>query len=137
MQIELFFDLGSPYAYLAVSRAERVLGRPPLLPPVLPGGLFTARGYGSWAATGQREPRVADLEARAQRYGLPLVWPDVWPPNGLQAMRACVGADQHGALDAFVHAAFAHEFGRGEDVAGVAALAAIADEVGLPGDELE
>jgi 2-hydroxychromene-2-carboxylate isomerase len=136
MDVELFFDLGSPYAYLAVARAERVLGRRPVLRPVLLGAIFKSRGYGSWAATAQREPRMAEIEARAARYGVPLAWPPVWPPDGLQSMRACVWADEHGALDPFVHAVFAHEFGRGEDTSGVAALAAIADEVGLPGSEL-
>ena len=29
--VELYFDLGSPYAHLAVARAERVIGRPPVL----------------------------------------------------------------------------------------------------------
>ena len=52
-------------------------------------------------------------------------------------MRACVWAEEQGALDRFAHAAFEHEFGRGEDISGVPALAAIASEVGLPGGELE
>src|SRR3954447_18417832 len=137
MAAELFFDLGSPYAYLAVSRAQRVFGHPPVLRPVLLGAIFQSRGYGSWAPTAQREQRVAEIEARAARYGLPLAWPPRWPPDGLQAMRACVWAEKHGALDPFVHAAFAHEFGRGEDISGIPALAAIADEVGLSGSELE
>jgi 2-hydroxychromene-2-carboxylate isomerase len=138
MDVELYFDLGSPYAYLAVSRAGRVLGRPPVLRPVLLGGIFRARGFGSWAGTPQRGQRVAEIEARAARYGLPAIsWPPGWPLNGLAAMRACVWADEQGALDAFAHAVFAHEFGRGEDTSGVPALAAIAGEVGLPGGELE
>lgn len=135
--VELFFDLGSPYAYLAVARAERVLGARPVLRPVLLGGIFQRRGYGSWARTAQRAQRVAELEARAARYGLPpFAWPQCWPMDGLRAMRACVWAQECGSLDAFVHAVYAHEFARGEDVSGLDALAAIAREVGLPGDEL-
>ena len=138
VQIELFFDLGSPYAHLAVARAERALGRRPVLRPVLLGAIFKARGYGSWAESGQRDQRVAEIEARAARYGLPpIAWPPGWPPNGLAAMRACVWAERNGALDHFVEAAFEHEFGRGEDVSGVPALVAIAAEVGLPAAELE
>jgi 2-hydroxychromene-2-carboxylate isomerase len=136
--VELYFDLGSPYAHLAVARAESVFGRPPLLRPVLLGGIFTARGFGSWAESAQREQRIDELEARAERYGLPpFVWPHGWPLNGLAAMRACVWAEGEGALGPFVDAVFEHEFCRGEDVSGVPALAAIADEVGLPGSELE
>lgn len=137
-EVELYFDLGSPYAHLAVARAERVLGRPPILRPVLLGAIFQARGFGSWAESAQREQRVAELEARAERYGVaPFVWPPGWPLNGLAAMRACVWAEQEGALEPFAHAAFEHEFGRGEDTSGVPALAAIAAEVGLAADGLE
>jgi 2-hydroxychromene-2-carboxylate isomerase len=136
--IELFFDLGSPYAYLAVARAEQVLGKQPVLRPVLLGAIFQARGFGSWAQTAQREQRIAELEGRAARYGLPpFVWPSDWPMNGLAAMRACVWAQEHGGLDAFVAAAYHDEFARGEDIAGPSALTAIAHRVGLPGDELE
>jgi 2-hydroxychromene-2-carboxylate isomerase len=136
--VELYFDLGSPYAHLAVGRAERVLGRPPVLRPVLLGAIFAARGFGSWSQSAQREGRIAELEARAERYGLPpFVWPAGWPPNGLAAMRACVWAEAQGALELFVPAVFEHEFGRGEDISGVPALAAIATEIGLPGEELE
>ncbi|HYC81766.1 MAG TPA: DsbA family protein [Solirubrobacterales bacterium] len=136
--VELYFDLGSPYAHLAVARAERVLGRPPVLRPVLLGAIFQARGFGSWSQSAQREGRIAELEARAERYGLPpFAWPPGWPLDGLAAMRACVWAEERGALDRFVHAAFEHEFGRGEDISGVTALAAIATEVGLPGAELQ
>ena len=80
----LYFDLGSPYAYLAVERAERVLGAKPELKPILLGAIMKRRGYGSWAFTEERDDRIADLQDRARRYGLPpLVWPDGWPSNGL------------------------------------------------------
>src|SRR5690242_258186 len=97
--VELYFDLGSPYAYLAVARAEDALGVRPVLRPVLLGAIFRARGFGSWAQTAQREQRVAEIEARAKRYGLPpMRWPHGWPLDGLTAMRACVWADEQGAL---------------------------------------
>ncbi|HEY1855364.1 MAG TPA: DsbA family protein [Solirubrobacterales bacterium] len=137
-EIELYFDLGSPYAHLAIARAECVLGRPPLLRPVLLGAIFAARGFGSWAGSAQREQRIAELEARAERYGLPpFTWPPGWPLDGLAAMRACVWAEAEGALAPFADAVYEHEFDRGEDISGVPALAAIAEEVGLPGTGLE
>ena len=137
-EVELYFDLGSPYAHLAVARAERVLGRSLVLRPVLLGAIFAARGFGSWSQSDQRDGRIAELEGRAARYGLPpFVWPPGWPLDGLAAMRACVWAEEQGALDRFARAAFEHEFGRGEDISGAAALAAIAAEVGLAAGELE
>jgi 2-hydroxychromene-2-carboxylate isomerase len=136
--VELYFDLGSPYAYLAVARAEKVLGAAPVLRPVLLGAIFQARGYGSWSLTAQRDLRVAEIERRAEEYGLPpLRWPPAWPPNGLVAMRAAVWAQEQGGLDEFVHAVFAHEFAQGEDIARREKLIAIAGEAGLPGAELD
>ena len=138
MQVELYFDFGSPYAYLAVARAEKVLGGPPVLRPVLLGAIFNARGYGSWSLTPQRDLRVAEIESRARNYGLPpLRWPPGWPPDGLVAMRAAAWAQEQGALDAFARAVFVHEFAQGEDISQRGKLIAIADEVGLPAGELD
>jgi len=134
---ELYIDLGSPYAYLAVERAPVVLGRAPSLRPLLLGAIFQRRGSGSWARTPRRAASMAEIERRAAAYGLPpMRWPPGWPGNGLQAMRAAVWADGHGALDAFARAAYRRAFAAGEDITPVEALAAIADEVGLRGAEL-
>ena len=89
----LYFDLGSPYAYLALERAGSVLGQAPELEPVLLGAIFRWRGRGSWARTDQRSVGMTEVERRARRYGLPsLVWPPAWPTDGLAAMRAATWA---------------------------------------------
>ena len=131
--MKLFYDLGSPYAYLAVERAERVLGAAPALEPVLLGAIFAKRGRGSWSQTPERERNIAEVERRAADYGLPpVMWPPGWPPNTLAAMRAATWAPD----DAFARAAFRAAFARGVDLADVDVLARIAEEVGLSGDEL-
>jgi 2-hydroxychromene-2-carboxylate isomerase len=133
----LSFDLGSPYAYLAVERAERVLGAPVELEPVLLGAIFRLRESGSWSQTAEREPRIADLQARAVRYGLPpLRWPPGWPGDGLTAMRAATWARLEGAGTPFALAAFRRAFVHGVDITGVGALAGIAVEAGLDGGAL-
>jgi 2-hydroxychromene-2-carboxylate isomerase len=84
----IYYDVGSPFAYLAVERAEEVLGMAPRLQPVLLGGLFKLNGRSSWARTQTREAGMRDVEQRARRYGLPpIVWPEGWPGNYLFAMR--------------------------------------------------
>jgi 2-hydroxychromene-2-carboxylate isomerase len=134
---ELFYDLGSPYAYLAVERAERVLGVAPVLRPVLVGAIFVARGHGSWSQTQGRAEGIAEIERRAAAYGLPPVrWPPGWPPNTLPAMRAAVWAERHGRGAAFARAAFRRAFAAGEDLADVAVLARAAAGAGLPAGEL-
>ncbi len=134
----LYYDLGSPYAYLSVERAEAVLGTAPRLQPVLAGAIFNHRGHGSWGHTEARAANQAEIEARAVRYGLPPIqWPPGWPPNTLQAMRAIVWAQQaHDAGDAFARTAFRAAFADGADLGDPAILTAIADRTGLPATDL-
>ena len=133
----LYFDLGSPYAYLAFERAPAVLGVKPELRPVLLGAVFARRGFGSWSATPGRGTRVAEIEERAARYGLPPVcWPPGWPADGLRAMRAAVWADREGRLEPFVRCVFAAQFAEGADISSDAVLAACAAQAGLDGAQL-
>jgi 2-hydroxychromene-2-carboxylate isomerase len=133
----LYFDVGSPYAYLAVERAERVLGVKPRFEPVLLGAIFKMRGWGSWAETENRLDGMAEIERRAKAYGLPpLVWPAHWPIDGLHAMRAATWAAGHGAAEAFARTALRRQFAAGEDISTPEALADIAAEAGLPAAEL-
>jgi 2-hydroxychromene-2-carboxylate isomerase len=128
----MYFDLGSPYAYLALSRAESVLGVRPELRPVLLGAIFARRGFGSWAHTQAREGRVAEIEERARRYGLPPVrWPVGWPGNGLMAMRCATWAGEQGSLEAFARAVFDRQFADGADIADLDVLLECAGDAGL------
>ncbi len=134
---QLFYDLGSPYAYLAVERAESVFGTMPVLRPILIGGIFVLRGEGSWSQTGTRAENVAEIERRAERYGLgEIVWSPTWPDNTLQAMRAVTWAERFGASDAFARVAFRRAFRRGQDLSDPEILAEIAAEAGLDPDRM-
>jgi 2-hydroxychromene-2-carboxylate isomerase len=116
-----YFDLGSPYAYLA---AERISGlfteaglEQPEWQPVLLGGLFKRFGRDSWANGPGREEGVAEVERRASAYGLPpLAWPDPWPGNTLFAMRIATFAKQTGRTVSFSLAAFRQAFAAGRDL---------------------
>jgi 2-hydroxychromene-2-carboxylate isomerase len=133
----LYFDLASPYAYLAVERAASLLPEPPELEPVLVGAIFKWRGSGSWAHTSARDMRKAEIEARAARYGLPpIVWPASWPTDALAAMRAATWAKELDRVESFATAAYRAGFARGQDLADIAVLAACATEGGLDGDGL-
>lgn len=133
----LYFDLGSPYAYLAIARAGAVLDRDVMLEPVLLGAIFAARGFGSWSATPSRAGRVSEIEARAARYGLPpLRWPALWPADGLKAMRCATWAKQHDATATFARAVFEREFGDGADISDAAVLRECAVAAGLDGERM-
>jgi 2-hydroxychromene-2-carboxylate isomerase len=134
---QLYFDLGSPYAYLAIERAESVLGRPATLVPVLVGAIFGWRGHGSWALTDQRAAGMAEIERRAREYGLPpMVWPPDWPANALSAMRCATwAARQRRALD-FALSVGRRQWTQGADIADLEVLAACAGEAGLDAAEM-
>jgi 2-hydroxychromene-2-carboxylate isomerase len=136
----LYYDLASPYAYLAVSRAADVLPAAPRLQPVLAGAIFAHRGHGSWGHTDERAANMAAIGVRARRYGLPAVtWPMGWPPNSMSAMRAAVWAErEHGpeAAEAFARAAFAAAFAQCADLGDLGVLQSAADRAGLPGHAL-
>jgi len=133
----LYYDLGSPYAYLAAERAAAVLGVEPRLEPILVGGIFAERGHGSWAHTEERARRIAEIEERAERYGLPpLVWPAGWPNNTLKAMRAAIWADGVGEGRRFALAAFRRAFREGADLNDLDEILAVGTALGLPGEEI-
>jgi 2-hydroxychromene-2-carboxylate isomerase len=115
-----YFDLGSPYAYLAAERLQRVLPVVPVWQPILLGGIWQETGGQSWATTDQRDEGIAEVERRAEEYGLmPLRWPEGWPNNTLQAMRVATFAQSIGRTVAFSLAAFRQAFAGGKDLSDV------------------
>jgi 2-hydroxychromene-2-carboxylate isomerase len=115
---DFYFDLGSPYAWLAAERLAS--GRVDLdaeWRPILLGAVFKAVGRSSWARTDRRAAGMAEVERRAAAYGLPHVrWPDPWPGNGLTAMCAGAYARDAGFGRKFALAAFRRAFTEGRDL---------------------
>lgn len=136
MPAELYYDLGSSYAYLAVARAERVLGEAPVLKPILLGAIFGMRGWPSWGEGDEREANIAECERRAIAYGLPeFTWPDGWPVNTLGAMRIATWATAQGKGDAFARTAFDRAFARKGDLSDSVVLHEVCRDAGLDPDE--
>jgi 2-hydroxychromene-2-carboxylate isomerase len=121
---ELFYDVGSPYAYLAVERFEAVVGVAPVLSPVLLGGIFKATGRSSWGLTDAREDGMRGIERRAREAGLPpMTWPDPWPGDYLVAMRAVTFLG-----DDYARALMRAAFQQGQDHSRLEMLAALAPD---------
>jgi 2-hydroxychromene-2-carboxylate isomerase len=117
-QPTFYYDLGSPYAWLAAERIHQVLPVVATWQPILLGGIWQRSGGGSWARTERREEGMREIERRAADYGLLAVrWPEDWPTNTLAAMRAAVFAQQAGRAVAFSLAAFRQAFAAGRDLA--------------------
>jgi 2-hydroxychromene-2-carboxylate isomerase len=132
-ELTFYFDLGSPYAYLAAARLDALIAEPVRWQPVLLGGLFKLTGRSSWALGDyeRRQRGMAEIERRARGYGLPaLRWPDPWPSDYLMAMRVAIWAFSEGRGRSYVAEGYAAAFERGVDLsipAHVLAAARVAD----------
>jgi 2-hydroxychromene-2-carboxylate isomerase len=140
LRVIFYFDVGSPYAYLASERLHLVLPEPVEWQPVLLGGLFKLTGRSSWALGDhqRRATGMAEIERRARRYRLaPMRWPDPWPSDYLRAMRAVTFAFAAGSGREFAHAAFRDAFQRGCDLGIVARVLDAAERAGLQRGDLQ
>ena len=116
-----YYDLGSPYAYLAAERIASVFeeagAAAPEWQPILLGGLFKRFGRDSWAKGPDRAAGLAECERRALAYGLPPIrWPEPFPGDMLVAMRTATFAKEIGRAVSFSLAAFRQAFAAGRDL---------------------
>jgi 2-hydroxychromene-2-carboxylate isomerase len=135
-----YFDIGSPYAYLAAARVDRVVPGPLQWQPVLLGGLFKLTGRSSWALGDyrRRQRGMAEIERRARGYGLPpIMWPDPWPNDYLAAMRVVTYAYRAGRGRELVTRAFEDAFARGRDLSIKAHVLEAASRAGIDRGEAE
>lgn len=114
--VTFFYDLGSPYAYLAADRVDELFDVSIDVDwvPVLLGGIFRQTGRSSWAQTPARDDGIQEIAQRATTYGMPtFTYPDPWPNDGLKVMRVAAWAHSAGAGRRFARAAFEVQFGDG------------------------
>lgn len=120
-RVSFYFDLLSPWTYLAAERVERqfvgVRWRP-VVPDVL-------------APEESDEDARRVVELRAEQLRMPLVWPDTWPSTGRSAMRIASLAAERGRAAPFVLAASRLAFCGGYDLDEPEALAEAAAAAGL------
>jgi 2-hydroxychromene-2-carboxylate isomerase len=124
---EFFFDLASPFTYLAAERVDRAFDAVIWTPAC-------ARTLRCRAlpADGEVEETVALAEQRAAALRLPLEWPERWPAAVPAAMRVAHHAAQEGRGGAFVLAATRLAFAGGFDLDDVEILTEAAAAAGLP-----
>ena len=126
-RVTFYFDLISPWTYLAAERAERLFagGRwRPAMGEALLGGR---------SAPDPRDERErAAAERRAVELRLPLVWPEGWPDSGRGAMRVASLAAERGRAAPFVLAASRLAFCGGYELDDPEVIAEAAAAAGLP-----
>jgi 2-hydroxychromene-2-carboxylate isomerase len=125
-RVAFYFDITSPWTYLAAERADRLF----------PGARWTpaigdALTVGPGAADPRDDARRAAAERRALELRLPLVWPDAWPAVGRGAMRVASLAAEQGRAAPFVLAASRLAFCGGYELDDPEILAEAAAAAGL------
>lgn len=122
-----FFDLASPFTYLAAERVERLLGSVKWRP-------VAAEALHRSVAPAGPELRE-EAERRAAALGMPLVWPDSFPAPVSAAMRAAAYAAECRRGAAFTLAAARLAYCGGFDLADPEVLAEAAAVAGIGLDE--
>jgi 2-hydroxychromene-2-carboxylate isomerase len=145
-RIEFFYDLSSPWTYLAFTNLFGVMERTgccATLRPVLVGGAFNAVNQSVYAAREQSDNRKLQhswkvLKDWAALAGVEMNFPSQWhPAKSVNAMRFCCAlANDMPALTDFTRAAFTSYFGAQENLDDPDVLAAVANSVGLDGSAI-
>jgi len=139
-EIEFFFDVGSPYSYLASTQIDALgdrVGRPVRWRPFLLGGVFKATGNDMPArGAAKAQWMLSDLALWAEHYGVPFRMSSRFPLNTLRTQRALAAAGREDdarvapLARAFFHAMWAED----RDVSSDEEIARIASECGLDGE---
>jgi len=153
---DFFFDLSSPYSYLASTQLagiEQRSGWKARLLPITLGGLRKVTGHQMPPAV-QLQYMAQDTARWAQQYGVRMLIPASFPVSTIQALRACIAADLQcsgvppspgrrpvGALQekgaAAMHALFGAYWVEGRDISDAAVIERALTAAGLDGKALQ
>jgi 2-hydroxychromene-2-carboxylate isomerase len=140
--IEFYFDFSSSYSYIGQYRLRRLAeehGREIRWKPVALGAIFKALGSAPHSPETPKGSYVwNDVERSAANAGLPYQWPSTFPFNSLMAARIFyyIADTEVAKAEEWARAVFDATYRQGRDCADPIELAAIANELGLDGQEL-
>ncbi len=109
--VEFYYDLVSPYSYLAHREVSRICwknGAELSLRPMLLGAVHNAVGLQAPIETeAKARYQAEDIQRWAEHYGLRMEFPEPFPFRTLKTMRAAMFLKDRGGLEAFTREAFA------------------------------
>ena len=144
VHFEFYFDISSPWTYLAFSRVENIAEKCGVdidWKPILVGGVFNSVNETVYEQRANPHPvkgryYVKDLQDWAQFCGIEIGAPPVFPVRAVNLMRAALVALDAGCLPDFSRSAFHAYWGELRDVSQPEELAQICTGVGLDPDEV-
>ena len=133
--VDFYFDLTSPYAYLASKKIDGMCesaGAKAVWKPFFLGGVMQATGNKPPATLPAKGKYLfQDVNEWAEFYGVPLKFPSKFPLNSIKPMRACLAAEEQGKLREFASAMYDAYWGNGKIIDDPAVIGEIAGSVGL------
>ena len=139
VHFEFYFDISSPWTYLAFSRVENIAEKCGVdidWKPILVGGVFNSVNETVYEQRANPHPvkgryYVKDLQDWAQFCGIEIGAPPVFPVRAVNLMRAALVALDAGCLPDFSRSAFHAYWGELRDISQPEELAQICSGVGL------
>lgn len=145
-RVEFFYDLSSPWTYIAFHNVDALIARTGVsvaLRPILVGGVFNAVNPSVYAAREAVDnPKLKHswrvMRDWAKLAGIEMNFPSIYhPAKSINAMRmACSLASDQMALKTFSKAAFESYFGAQENLDDPDVLVAVANKAGLDGEAM-
>jgi 2-hydroxychromene-2-carboxylate isomerase len=134
-RVEFYYDLGSPYSYLASTQIERICEEYDAeleWKPFLLGGVLKETGNRApLEVPNKRAYMVKDLANWAKRYGVQLNFPNLFPLNSVKPMRGALAAKEKGKIRDYTHNLFRLYWIEGRDLSQDEILKNAVSEIGM------
>jgi 2-hydroxychromene-2-carboxylate isomerase len=138
MTFDFFYDLASPYSYLASTQLKGIedrTGAKARLLPVTLGGLRKSTGHQMPPAQ-QLKYMSEDTARWAKQYGVRMQIPRVFPASTIKALRACMAAEEHKKGRQAMHALFEAYWAEDQDISDPVVIERVLTGHGLDGKAL-
>jgi len=137
-QFDFFYDLGSPYSFLASTQLagiEHRTGARARLLPITLGGLRKATGH-QMPPPQQLKYMSQDIARWAADYGVDMRIPGTFPASTITGLRACLAAERQGKGREAMHALFRAYWTEDQDISNAAVIERVLTGSGLDGKGL-
>jgi 2-hydroxychromene-2-carboxylate isomerase len=132
---DFFYDLASPYSYLASTQLDGIEKRTATMARLVPVTLGGIR-----KSVGSQMPPAAQIKYMAQdtarwatKYGVKMQIPSAFPISTILPLRACVAADMLGKGKQAMRALFDAYWAEGNDISDPQVVQSALDAIGLDG----